>query len=78
MDAIKRQSNALEVDLERARSDLSVNQVKDNNFVNDIKNLKDRIVVEQKKLVDDDLRNLQALVANLNRAIPQIQSGIDR
>ena len=46
IDAVKRQSNSLEVDLERARSDLSVSQLKDNNLVNDIKALKERIIIE--------------------------------
>lgn len=77
-DRLKRDANTQEVDLERARTDLSVAQVKDNNLANDIKNLKDRIAAEQPKLVDDDLKKLRTIIDNLNRSLPTIQSQIDR
>lgn len=73
-DRLKRDANTQEVDLERARTDLSVAQVKDNNLANDIKNFKDRINAEQPKLVDDDLKKLRTIIDNLNKSLPTIQS----
>ena len=78
IDRIKRDSNALEVDLERSRTDLSVAQVKDKKFAADIKGLKDRIVVEQAKVVEDDLQKLRVIVDKLGKSYPTIQAGIDR
>lgn len=77
-DRLKRDANLLEVDLERARTNLSVAKVKDNRYSDDIRALKDRIAQEQPKLVDDDLSKLRTIVENLNRIIPNIQSEIDR
>jgi predicted nucleic acid-binding Zn-ribbon protein len=77
-DNLKRQANTLEVNLERARTDLSVATVKDNKFADDIKVLKDRINAQQPKLVDDDLNKLRTLIANLNATVPNVQAAIDR
>jgi predicted nucleic acid-binding Zn-ribbon protein len=77
-DDLKRQSNTLEVNLERARTDLSVATVKDNKFADDIKGFKDRINAQQPKLVDDDLTKLRTLIANLNATLPNVQAAIDR
>jgi chromosome segregation ATPase len=78
VDKIKRDSNALEVDLDRARTDLSVAQVKDNKLSDDIKGFKDRIIVEQAKVVEDDLAKLRVIVDKLSKSYPTIQAGIDR
>lgn len=66
IDRIKRDSNTLEVDLERSRTDLSVAQVKDKKLADDIKGFRDRIVVEQAKVVEDDLQNLE--LSSINSA----------
>lgn len=43
IDRLRRDANTLEVDLERARTNLSVAQVQDRNFADDIRNLQNRI-----------------------------------
>ena len=78
LDKLKRLANSSEVDLERARTDLSVALVKDTNWGKDIKDLQAQINAQQPKLVDDDLKKLRTLIANLNSSLPQIQSEIDR
>lgn len=77
-DRLRRDANTLEVDLERARTDLSVAQVKDKKLQDDINGFKARIADQQPKLVDDDLNNLKVLVNKLNASLPSIQSEIDR
>ncbi len=77
-DNLKRQANTLEVDLERARTDLSVAKVKDEKLANDIRNFQDQINAQQPKLVDDDLRNLRTIITNLNAVIPKINDAINR
>lgn len=78
LDTLKRTANSNEVDLDRARTDLSVAQVKDTNWANDIKDLQSQINDQQPKLVDDELKKLRVLINNLNKSLPQIQSEIDR
>jgi len=77
-DRLRRDANTLEVDLERARTDFSVAQVKDRKLQDDINNFKNRIADQQPKLVEDDLNNLKVLINKLNGTLPSIQSEIDR
>jgi cell division protein FtsB len=78
LDALNKSANTLEVDVSRARTDLSVAQAKDKTYGDQIKDFQNQINVQTPKLVDDDLKKLRVLIDNLNNTIPQIQNQINR
>lgn len=69
-DALRSKSNTLEIQVERLRTDISVAQAKEANYNEQINVLNDRIVVERKKLVSDDLDKLQRMIGTLKRLAP--------
>ena len=77
-DAIRAKITELEVRVERVRTDISVAQAKDGQIANQIADLRNRIAIEQPKLVDGDLTNLLDMVATLTRILPTVQMEIDR
>lgn len=64
--------------MERARTNLSTARVKDNKLANDIRKYQSRIEQLQPNVRDDVLRNLRAIVSNLNKVLPSINSDINR
>ncbi len=64
--------------MERARTNLSTARVKDNKLANDIRKYKNRIEQLQPNVRDDVLRNLRAIVTNLNKVLPSINGDINR
>ena len=78
LDGLNKAANTLEVDLERARTDLSVAQAKDKVFADQIKDFQNQITVQQPRLRDDDLLKLRTLITNLTLTLPQIQNQINR
>ena len=77
-DAIRAKITELEVRVERVRTDISVAQAKDDQLADQIADLKNRIAVEETKLVDGDLANLLDMVETLTRILPTVQMEIDR
>lgn len=77
-DAIRAKITELEVRVERVRTDISVAQAKDGQIASQIADLRNRIAIEQPKLVDGDLTNLLDMVATLTRILPTVQMEIDR
>ena len=77
-DALSKSANSLEVDVQRARTDLSVAQAKDQTYLDQIREFQRLINAQQPRLVDDDLRKLRDLINNLNNSLPKIQNQINR
>lgn len=69
-DALSKSANSLEVDVQRARTDLSVAQANDQNYLDQIREFQRLINVQQPRLVDDDLKKLRDLINNLNNSLP--------
>jgi len=78
LDGLNKAANTLEVDVQRARTDLSVAQAKDKVFADQIKDFQNQITVQQPRLRDDDLLKLRTLITNLTLTVPQIQNQINR
>lgn len=78
LDGLNKAANTLEVDVQRARTDLSVAQAKDKVFADQIKDFQNQITVQQPRLRDDDLLKLRTLITNLTLTLPQIQNQINR
>jgi len=68
----------LEIDVERARTDLNVARTKDDRFNNDLRDLQNRLNAQKPRLVDDDLNKLRALIKNLNNQVPAINDAVNR
>jgi hypothetical protein len=66
---LKKQTNTYEVNLEKAKNELSVATVKDKKFVDDIKVFADKLNSEQPKLFDDNLNKLRALIVNIKTTL---------
>jgi chromosome segregation ATPase len=78
LDGLNKAANTLEIDVQRARTDLSVAQAKDKVFADQIKDFQNQIAVQQPRLRDDDLLKLRTLISNLTLTLPQIQNQINR
>ncbi len=66
---MKKQANTYEVNLEKAKNELSVATVKDKKFADDIKVFANKLNSQQPKLNDDNLNKLRALIANMKKAL---------
>lgn len=77
-DTLSSQAKDLEVKVGRLRTDISVNDTKKTRLLKDISALEDRIALERKKNIPDDLGKLNDMVATLRRIVPTVESEIDR
>lgn len=77
-DTLSSQARDLEVKVGRLRTDISVNDAKKTRLLRDISSLEDRIALEKKKNIPDDLNRLNDMVATLRRVVPTVESEIDR
>lgn len=71
-DSISSQIRELEVKVGRIRTDISVSNAKKNKLLKDNDALNDRITMERKKNVSNDLAKLNGMIANLQTLIPTI------
>lgn len=73
-------SNAkdLEVKVGRLRTDISVNEAKKAKLLKDNADLTDRIALERKKNIPDELAKLNDYVVALKNLVPTVESEIDR
>lgn len=68
----------IEIQVERIRTELTIAQTKDDQLAAEIAALKNRIALEEQKLVNGDLDSLLDMVATLERILPTVQMEIDR
>jgi len=73
-DTLSSQARDLEVKVGRLRTDISVNDAKKTRLLKDISSLEDRIALESKKNIPDDLNKLNDMVATLRRVVPTVES----
>jgi len=76
-DALSKSAFALEVDVQRARTDLSIAQAREKTFFDQIRDFQVQIAAQQRRLVNDDLSKLRVIINNLKNFIPQIQNQIN-
>lgn len=62
----------------RLRTEISVAETKKAKLLKDIADYQDRIDFEKKKNVTTDLTKLNAMIDNLKRIIPTVESEVDR
>ena len=77
-DSLRSKSNELEIKVERLRTDITVAETKEERFERQIEDLNDRINIEEKKLADEELDDLERQIAVLKRLVPTTESEIDR
>ena len=77
-DALRAQVSTLEIQVERLRTDISVAEAKKDRFLQQIRDLEDRINIERKKIATDELDDLLRMIETLQKLIPTTESEIDR
>lgn len=77
-DRINSQVRDLEVKVERLRTDIAVAETKKARYLKEISNLDDKINIEKKKAVQDDLQKLNEMVGTLRNLVPTVEGAIDR
>lgn len=77
-DALRSKKSTLEVQVERLRNDITVAQNKEQRLNQKIKELEDRIVTENKKIVQDDLDKLNNQINILKNSLPGAEAEVDR
>ena len=77
-DALRAQVSTLEIQVERLRTEISVAEAKKDRYLQQIRNLEDRINIERRKIADDELNDLLRMIETLQRLVPTTESEIDR
>lgn len=77
-DTLNAQTKDLEVKVNRLRTDISVADAKKTKYLKDIQALQDKIAVQRKQQVPDQLNKINDMIATLKKMLPTVQSEIDR
>lgn len=78
VDRLRARFNDLEIETERLRTDIAIAESKADRYRTQIRDLEARVNVENKKLRNSDLDDLNDMINTLNRFIPTVQAEIDR
>lgn len=77
-DQFSSQAKDLEIKVGRLRTDISVNEAKKARLLKDNADLTDRISLEKRKVIPDELTKLNDMVVALKNLVPTVESEIDR
>lgn len=76
-DQLKLTYQNLESQVERYRADISRGSKREQQYLNEIAILEERLNIERKKLANEELNKLKEMVAALSKSIPTIQTFVD-
>lgn len=77
-DSLRARATNLEIQVERLRTDISVAETKEDRINAEIDRNIDRINFEKKKIAQDELDDLNGMIAALKELVPTTESEIDR
>lgn len=73
-DTLNTQTKDLEVKVNRLRTDISIADANKTKYLKDIQNLQDKIAVQRKLQVPDNLNKLNDMIDSLRKMLPAVQS----
>ena len=78
VDSLRAECVNLEIQVERLRTDIAVAEAKEDRINDQIDELNRRINIEERKLDEEELRDIRGMIDALNKALPNIVREIDR